>query len=326
MSRRERLWKAVLVSDLRIAAGLCDVLTDVQPRLLADPIANNVALAMIDQARRSGEGVDAVWSATPDGHIDLAAIGMARAELHGHRARPLALVAGNHTTTADFAALADAIAERFQPKGISGPIRPATELAAAIAARAAGVAARVSELNRFYHLGVEALRPPAKPAEGQLRAARADDLDLLEAFGIGFQRDAFGADASDGSIDVAGLRALLAAKTADKCVWLWEHPTKGPVSMTAATVPVGGIARIQSVYTPPENRRAGYAAACVAAQVNELAERGVEGCVLFADLTNPGSNALYRRLGFEPLEVTANVALVGPSPGPRCETVQRSAE
>ncbi|MGI9615586.1 MAG: GNAT family N-acetyltransferase, partial [Acidimicrobiales bacterium] len=286
-----------------------DVLADVQPRLLADPIANNVALAMLDQARRSGEQAGAVWSETPDGQIDLAAIGVARSGLHRHRPRPLALVAGDHVSTADFATLAGVVAERFEPKGIIVPIRAATELAAALVSGTDGVAVRVSEVTRFYHLRVEALRAPAEPAPGRLRAARADDLDLLEAFGIGFQQDAFGADASDGSIDVVGLRALFAAKTADDCVWLWDHPTDGPVSMTAATVPVGRVARIQGVYTPPERRRAGYAAACVAAQVNELADRGVEGCVLFADLANPWSNALYRRLGFEPRQVTANVAL-----------------
>ena len=307
----------MFVSDLRIAAGLDDVLTDVQPGLLADPVGNNVALAMIDQARRSGDGVNAVWSTTRDGHVDLAAIGMARADKNGHLSRPLALIAGDHVTTADLAALAEVVAERFKPKGVGGPIGPASELAAALVARADGVALRVSEVNRFYHLRVEALRSPTERTPGRLRSAVADDLDLLEQFGIGFQRAAFGADRSDGNIDVAGLRALLAAKTADNCVWLWEHPIEGPVSMTAATVPVGGVARIQSVYTPPENRRAGYAAACVAAQVIELADRGVEGCVLFADLANPWSNALYRRLGFEPHRVTANVML---------EAAQRSAE
>jgi len=44
-------------------------------------------------------------------------------------------------------------------------------------------------------------------------------------------------------------------------LWLW---VKGkPLSMAVARQPVGGVSRLSGVYTPPESRGLGYAAACV---------------------------------------------------------------
>jgi hypothetical protein len=51
------------------------------------------------------------------------------------------------------------------------------------------------------------------------------------------------------------------------------------------------------VYTPPENRRRGYAAACVYGISKYCTEAGYR-CVLYTDLGNPTSNAIYRRIGY----------------------------
>ena len=52
------------------------------------------------------------------------------------------------------------------------------------------------------------------------------------------------------------------------------------------------------VYTPPERRRRGYAGACVAA-LSAAALDVADECILYAQLANPTSNGLYRRLGYE---------------------------
>jgi predicted GNAT family acetyltransferase len=56
------------------------------------------------------------------------------------------------------------------------------------------------------------------------------------------------------------------------------------------------------VYTPPDLRRRGYAGALTAAVSRAALDAGADEVVLFTDLANPTSNALYRRLGYHPLE------------------------
>ena len=56
--------------------------------------------------------------------------------------------------------------------------------------------------------------------------------------------------------------------------------------------------RIAPVYTPPAERRKGYAAACVAHLSQHLLDSGRSWCVIFADVRNPTSNSIYRRMGY----------------------------
>jgi predicted GNAT family acetyltransferase len=55
------------------------------------------------------------------------------------------------------------------------------------------------------------------------------------------------------------------------------------------------------VYTPVESRRRGYGAAVTAACTADALANGAQEVVLFTDLDNPTSNAIYQAIGFEPL-------------------------
>ena len=68
--------------------------------------------------------------------------------------------------------------------------------------------------------------------------------------------------------------------------------------MASHTQAIEGTTRVRAVYTPPELRRHGYAGACVGAMSAELVARGLR-CILYADLANPTSNSIYRKLGYE---------------------------
>ena len=59
--------------------------------------------------------------------------------------------------------------------------------------------------------------------------------------------------------------------------------------------------RIGYVYTPPESRARGYASALVAAVSQKMLDEGFAFCVLYTDLSNPTSNAIYARVGYEPV-------------------------
>jgi predicted GNAT family acetyltransferase len=56
------------------------------------------------------------------------------------------------------------------------------------------------------------------------------------------------------------------------------------------------------VYTPPHLRLRGHGAAVTAAVSQAAIEAGAQEVVLFTDLSNPTSNALYQRLGYRPVE------------------------
>ncbi|MCP2274874.1 FR47-like protein [Nocardia amikacinitolerans] len=86
--------------------------------------------------------------------------------------------------------------------------------------------------------------------------------------------------------------------------WLWEVGGR-PVSLVAHQVPVGGLARIGPVYTPPAERGHGYASALTAHVSHTLRRNGLDVC-LFADLANPTSNKIYRAIGYEAVHEFAN--------------------
>ncbi|GLZ30734.1 putative acetyltransferase [Lentzea sp. NBRC 105346] len=79
---------------------------------------------------------------------------------------------------------------------------------------------------------------------------------------------------------------------------VWEVDST-PVAWAATTVPVGGVSRIGPVYTPPDQRGNGYAAAATAAITRWALDAGAHEVVLMTNADAAGPNRLYRRLGFE---------------------------
>jgi predicted GNAT family acetyltransferase len=79
-------------------------------------------------------------------------------------------------------------------------------------------------------------------------------------------------------------------------LWLWDRGGE-TVSMAVSREPLHGVVRLSGVYTPPEKRKNGYAAACVHALSKQLGDAGYR-CILYTDLSNPTSNSIYRQLGY----------------------------
>ncbi|MFD8724202.1 GNAT family N-acetyltransferase [Streptomyces sp. NPDC059629] len=155
--------------------------------------------------------------------------------------------------------------------------------------RRTGMSARLGERQRLYRL--DELTDPSPMPEGRARIAGEADRELLIRWYGGFVEDA-GVHDGRGGGDWADFRLSYGGVT------LWETPDGTPVSMAGVTPTVGGQARIGPVYTPPELRGRGYAGA-VTAQVSRVAlAEGVGELLLFTDLANPTSNALYQRLGY----------------------------
>jgi GNAT superfamily N-acetyltransferase len=159
-------------------------------------------------------------------------------------------------------------------------------------ASARGVPAHPVEGQRLYRLGQPAA---ARRVPGALRRAALADRRCLEAW-----CDAF--DEETGNDRPAGLDlpALLTRRINAGESWVWDVDG-GPASMAFATHPVAGAVRIGVVYTPPERRGRGYASACVGGLSADVIAQGARHCLLFTQLSNPTSNALYQSLGYEPV-------------------------
>lgn len=73
------------------------------------------------------------------------------------------------------------------------------------------------------------------------------------------------------------------------------------VSMAMKTRPIAHSIAISAVYTPPQQRRQGYAGALVASLSQRLLDEGYQFITLFTDLDNPTSNKIYQAVGFCPV-------------------------
>jgi GNAT superfamily N-acetyltransferase len=192
-------------------------------------------------------------------------------------------------------AVVDALQERDpEPVGAQGPVAEAEAVAGAWAART-GATVAVGMRMRLFAL--DTLRPP-EGVPGAARAVGLDDeagIDRLATWRAAFaaEHDGTGSPPRRPREDV--VRALEGGAGE----LLWDVGGE-PVAQAAARAVSAGMSRIGPVYTPPEHRRRGYAAAVTAAAARWAQDRGARHVLLYTDLANPTTNRLYPRLGFRP--------------------------
>ena len=145
---------------------------------------------------------------------------------------------------------------------------------------------------RLFRLG-ELIRPAPGP-EGTARPATERDRDLLAGWFDAFAREVGDPPRHD-------TRAVVDERLGYGGITLWVAAGV-PVSLAGRTRVVAGMVRVAPVYTPPELRGRGYAGAATAAVSQAALDAGVREVVLYTDLANPTSNALYQRLGYRPVE------------------------
>lgn len=140
-------------------------------------------------------------------------------------------------------------------------------------------------------------------AGGEIRLAVDDDVMTIADYLEGFEQDAFG-----GTTDTAKQLPLARQMIGNGRLHVWTIDGQ-PVSMAQLGYVSGGMGRINAVYTPPHQRRKGYAGALVAKVCAKLLADGLMP-VLFADLANPVSNSVYQGIGFEPCGTIVDLAFV----------------
>jgi predicted GNAT family acetyltransferase len=138
------------------------------------------------------------------------------------------------------------------------------------------------------HYEAREVRIP-KGVPGRIRVAAPDHRNLLVEW-----VKAFHAEATPG--EPGQPESTVDARLPAGHMWVWDdgHPR----AMTTLTPATAGIVRAQGVYTPPGERRRGFAGALVAALSQQILERN-QLPILYTDLGNPVSNSVYRGIGYD---------------------------
>jgi GNAT superfamily N-acetyltransferase len=187
--------------------------------------------------------------------------------------------------------LAEALAARGrQLPGVNAQQGDAAAFAAAWS-RLTGASWKEFRRSRLFRL--ERLRAPEPLPRGAARVADAADRDLL-----GSWIDAVTKELAD--LGGPG-RGFVEDRLSYGGLTLWEADGAA-VSLAGVNRPTAGVVRVGPVYTPPDHRGHGYGRAVTAAVSQAALDAGASHVVLFTDLANPVSNALYRRLGYRPVE------------------------
>jgi GNAT superfamily N-acetyltransferase len=252
-----------------------------------DPVANTIALTVLDTLRHDGAFGDEPpwfsWAVDDTG------------EVRGVASRTPPHAVGLPPTDVDTAtALGRANRDRELP-GANGP-EPAVRAFAAGAGRTVEV--RMTELQYVLTALTE---PP--PVGGGPRPFTDDDVDRYSGWMDGFV-------AETGVVRGDPVRSLRTRLAAGGALALWCVDGE-PVAMASRSPAVAGVPRIGPVWTQPEHRGRGYGAAVTAHVCREALAAGATACTLFADAANPTSNGVYRRLGFDPVGTIVEAVFSG---------------
>jgi predicted GNAT family acetyltransferase len=202
---------------------------------------------------------------------------------------------------------ADLVDRRTELPGVRG-VRP-TALRFAQAWRdRTGQTTTVDTEERLYRLGT--LHAPAG-VRGSDRLATGDDHELLVDWVGRFFGESFSRVPND-----SGAEFVAAADRKGDRFTLWTVDDV-PVSMAMLRAPAAGVSRIGPVFTPTGFRGNGYGSAVTAAAARLAHRSGTADVVLFADLANRVSNAIYQRIGFEAVADSVRIEF---SPGERARS------
>ncbi len=255
--------------------------------LRADPVRQTLPLSVLENLRQAGlsrygaEPPVFGWHQRADGTVDGAVL----------QTPPFPLLVASLPAGSVPGLLAALAAERGLPTAVNLAAANEGDFLAGWAAATAGTGA-AGLRSRLYELAE--LVPPEPAPDGAARLAGEPDTELLVDWFAAFRAEALSGGPEDARREVTdGL--------SHDGFMLWETHA-GPVAMAGLTREVAGVARVSGVYTPPARRRRGYAAGVTVAISLAALAAGARSVVLFTDLANPTSNALYLRLGYRPVE------------------------
>lgn len=130
--------------------------------------------------------------------------------------------------------------------------------------------------------------------EGSLRLAKLNEISLIASWLVEFGNEALPPNERK-SFEERLPHAEWVIQNQNAYVW---EVGGVPVAMAHVGRPTKNGISVSAVYTPPINRKKGYASALVAHLSQRMLDSGKEFCVLYTDLANPTSNKIYQKIGY----------------------------
>ena len=281
---------------LRTFSAAAAFLDAVGPTLLAREAENSlllgIALRLADGHSYGAEAPFLACVKDDDGRLSVIAL----------RTPPHNLVlCANEERVDTLALIADCLADATLP-GVHGRVDVADAFAALWQKKTSAIPSIGME-QRLYRL-TEVARPAN--VRGGARWGTREEASLLTAWADAFIDEAVPNDLKP------DVRAMVERAVEGQALLVWDD--KGAVSMCARSRPTPHGASINLVYTPPALRGRGYASACVAELSARILNSGKAFCTLYTDLANPTSNAIYQRIGYQPLGDFREIRFSPPRP------------
>ncbi len=256
------------------------------PFLLRDEPTNNLVLGLTHNLKRDlyRYGDEMPYMATVEAGGEVVAVAL--------RTPPHALILTPTDADEALLALAHNVFERWPTlPQINGP----SDTAARFLRIWGALSGQTGHLHMHQHIYKLEQIIPVTGVSGEAREASGADHDLIVRWIKEFQMDCFGKTLPDKDVQAAVDRWL--SGDGNQALYFWEDDGQ-PVSMAGygGTTPNG--MRVSYVYTPPEQRRRGYASAVTAAVSQRILDGGRTFCFLYTDMANPTSNKIYQDIGY----------------------------
>ena len=131
---------------------------------------------------------------------------------------------------------------------------------------------------------------------GRFEVAKASDIDLITEWTLSFEKDAktFPIKTKQQAQETTQTRIALG----NIFKWVDEGEI---VSIAAIVRKTRHLGIVGLVYTPDKSRNKGYATSCVQKLSEHILQNGFKYCGLFTDKSNPTSNHIYKKIGYNPI-------------------------
>jgi RimJ/RimL family protein N-acetyltransferase len=261
------------------------VLDQARTYLEAKEPNNSLILGRLEQMRQAALH----GSTSPPPLLIIARDGQSEIQLVAD-CNPINLVLSHGHPDAITPLIQEIASREYLPPGVVGPVDLVTEFCSQWS-QATGI--EVQHIMRQAIMSLTQIKEP-RSVSGELKLMREEDVEVVADFLGKFDREALGSEEPEHPkyLDYAKHRV------SQKMTYLWWEEST-PKSMAALARPTQNGITVNAVYTPPRYRGHGYASNTVA-EISRLGlTRGKRFCVLYTDLSNPISNAIYQRLGYE---------------------------
>lgn len=133
-----------------------------------------------------------------------------------------------------------------------------------------------------------------KPMDGEMKVASLNELDTVFSWIKAFAEESLPADPRADEQWMTYAQNVIQKQG----VHLWCVQNR-IVSMASAGRPTQNGISISGVYTPPKDRKKGFASCLVANVSQKYLFSGKKFCILYTDILNSTSNKIYQELGYQ---------------------------